>query len=128
MQDDDRAVALNPGSAEYHNARCMARAILDKDLNLALGDCNKALQIKPNEPFTFDSREFVYFRMGNYAASIADGDAALAINAKIPSTLYIRGLAKLKSGDAAGGKADIAAALALDAKVADTYAGYGVKP
>jgi tetratricopeptide (TPR) repeat protein len=133
MADFDLAVTVAPrigksSVAAAYNERCFARAESGQELDTALSDCNAALALRPEEADFLDSRCFVYFRMGNYAAAITDCDAAVKEDSEESTSIYVRGLAKLKTGDAAGGNADIAAAEKIDEKVADTYAGYGVKP
>jgi len=126
IADYDKAIALKPMPPFYNN-RCFERAKLGSDLAGALADCNKALEPGADTQF-LDSRGFVYFRMGDYKAAIADYDAGLDKRPGYASSLYMRGVTKRKTGDAAGGDADIAAAKAVDPKVADTYAKYGVTP
>jgi tetratricopeptide (TPR) repeat protein len=126
IDDFSEIIDLQPASANALRERCWARAAAGRDLNDALEDCNKALKL--GDMAALDARCFLGYRMGQYAAAIADCTAALARNPKLASSLYLRGLAKMKSGDAAGGQADVTAASALDASVADTFANYGVRP
>jgi tetratricopeptide (TPR) repeat protein len=93
----------------------------------ALADCDRALALVPTDSNTFNSRGFVHYLMGNYAASIRDYDTALASDPKVASSHYMRGMAKNNLA-AGSGDADIAAGIALDAGVGERYAGYGVKP
>jgi tetratricopeptide (TPR) repeat protein len=127
IADFDKAIALKPQAASYNN-RCFERAKLGGgDLAGALADCNEAMKTDTSAD-VFDSRGFVYFRMGDYKNAIADCDAALDKHPGFASSLFVRGAAKRKTGDAAGGDADIAAAKAADAGIADQYARYGVAP
>lgn len=126
IDDFDKLVDLQPNSPNGLRERCFARAASGRDLDDALQDCNKALKL--GDMAALDARCFLGYRMGQYAAAIADCTAALARNPKLASSLYVRGLAKMKSGDAAGGQADLTAAAALDPSIADTYANYGVAP
>ena len=107
--------------------RCWARAVRGHPLDRALADCNAALARQPQDSNALDSRCFIHFRMGDYAAAIADCDAALKLVPKGTASLYVRGMAKLKSGDAAGGETDMAAAKAIVPNVGDYYALWGVK-
>ncbi|HEX4301554.1 MAG TPA: TonB family protein [Rhizomicrobium sp.] len=128
VADTTQAIALKLETFAVYNTRCWARAAWGQQLPDALADCNTSLQMEPGRAAVLNSRAFVYFRLGNYAAVLADDTAAIAGNAKEPSSFYIRGLAKLKLGDAAGGNADIAAAQAIDPGIAKEYAGYSVTP
>ena len=110
------------------NGRCWARALLDRDLDKALADCNGAVRANPKNFGFLDSRGLVFLRRGEFDKAIADYDASLALHPQTPWSLYGRGLAKTRSGDAAGGKADIAAALAISPTVAAQAERYGLKP
>ncbi len=119
-EDNRRSLALG--------GRCWARALLDRELDRALADCNGALRADPKNRTYLDSRGLVYLRKGDATKSIADYDAALALDPKKAWSLYGRGLAKLKIGDAGGGKADLDAAIAIDSSIADDAAKWGLKP
>lgn len=123
MKDEESVLQV-----DVFDSRCWARAKWGQQLDAALADCNKVLKLVPFKANTLDSRGFVYYRMGNYAAAITDYSAALAGNPRMSSSFYMRGLAKLKTGDAAGGNADIEAAKKLYPKTAEEYARYGVTP
>jgi tetratricopeptide (TPR) repeat protein len=128
LDEFNELLSRNQDDYRSYNSRCWLRVVQGKELELALADCNKALELKPERPDYRDSRGFVFFRMGKYDSAIVDFNAVLERDPKLAESLYIRGLAKLKSGDAAGGASDIAAAKAIKPKVAETYAGYGVAP
>jgi len=117
----------DPMAGPVYNERCYLLAELGQNLDQALSDCNKAIAAQPDSFNFVDSRAFVEYRLGSYAAAIADCGAALAKNQKMPSSLYVRGLAEIATGNAAGGNADIAAAEAIDGKIADEFASYGIK-
>jgi tetratricopeptide (TPR) repeat protein len=124
----DEAVRHVPDYAAAYGSRCWTRAVVGKDLHLALADCNRALTLAPANKNFLDSRCFAKFRMGDTEAALADCDAALRIDPKLARSLYLRGLARLRKGDKTGGDADIAAAVALDPAITQTYAQYGVTP
>jgi tetratricopeptide (TPR) repeat protein len=101
------------------NARCWARAMLGKDLDKALDDCNLAMRKGPRASEVLDSRGMVHLRRGELKEAIADYDAALKLQPKLPWSLYGRGLAKKRLGMTAEGEADIQAALALQPSLTD---------
>src|SRR5262249_6208993 len=110
---------------------CWARAILGgppEQLKQALDDCDEALRLRPNDPYAFDSRRFVYLKMGNFEKAIADYDQSIFLGRERAGSLYGRGIAKLKKGDADGGNKDIMAATKKRPDVAEEYRGYGVQP
>ncbi len=126
IRDYDRAGKLKRNTAAYQNNRCWIRGVLNRDLNTALDLCNLALALAPKDAAAFDSRGFVYFRLGALPQARADYDAALAIEPRLASSLLMRGIVKLRAGDNAGAGADIAAAKAIDPNIANRYARYGV--
>ena len=110
------------------NGRCWSRALLGRDLDKALSDCDGAHRALPQSANILNSRGLVHLRLGHFDKAIADYNASFALQPKSAWTLYGRGLAKLKNGDAAGGKADIDAAVALDPTIAEKAALRGIKP
>jgi tetratricopeptide (TPR) repeat protein len=127
ISDLDQAGQIMPEAKGIEGMRCLLRGVVNRDLNSALASCNRAITEDPKDPDPLDSRGFVHFRLGEFAAARADYDAALALAPKSAGALFMRGILKQRDGDAAGGAADIAAAKAVDANIAAEYAGYGVK-
>jgi tetratricopeptide (TPR) repeat protein len=82
--------------------------------------------LRPNIAELIDSRGFVYLKMKNPDAAIADYNAALAIKPRLASSLYGRGLAEQMKGGQAAADADIAAAKAIQSDVASDFAKWGV--
>jgi tetratricopeptide (TPR) repeat protein len=109
------------------NLRCWTRATLNKDLDLALADCDAALKLDPGLAAALDSRGFVHFRLGQYDAAIADYSAALKLSPELADSLFGRGLSRLKKGQQVEGMADLAAARGLKKDVDAEFASYGVK-
>ena len=122
IDDYDHSEKLRPDDANVLQGRCLARAVLKRDLDDALADCNRALELQPSEPRTLGYRALVYLRLDLNEASIADYTAALDVEPKNAIYLYGRGQAKLRNGDAQGGDADIEAARALNPKIAEEFA------
>jgi tetratricopeptide (TPR) repeat protein len=124
------------------NERCWLRATSNRDLRLALDDCDEALDLRTyspaatgtlvrssvDDPNIIDSRGLVYLRLGKLDAAIHDYDSALHINPNMPTSLYGRGLAELRLGQESQGQADLAAAKKLDGGVAKTFADMGLAP
>jgi tetratricopeptide (TPR) repeat protein len=134
IRDYDVAISVRPNDANAYNARFFARGQLGTRLDLAVADCDRALQLATAGPGlyrdseVYNTRALVHFRQGKYAESIADDTKALDQNPKQASSYYIRGLAKLKIADATGGKADIESASNIEPNIEERYASFGVKP
>ena len=108
------------------NDRCWNRALLGKDLDLALKDCDRAVRLRPGVGSVLDSRGLVRLRLGQNEKAISDYDAALKLDPRIAWSLYGRGLAKQRLGQKAEGQADLDAALAISPGIAKLAAGYGI--
>ncbi|HKD24256.1 MAG TPA: tetratricopeptide repeat protein [Rhizomicrobium sp.] len=80
----------------YHD-RCDMRAENDRDLPGALADCNRSLELRPNDTSTMYSRALVEFELADYAAVLADCSAILAKQPDDASALQLRDLATSKS-------------------------------
>ena len=125
LNDYNRAVRLAP-TADNYNSRCFGRAAANRDLQLALADCDQALRRKPNDADALDSRAFVHFRLERFDDAMEDLDNALRRKPGLANSLFVRGVIKLNLGDTAGGQADILAAKTIVTDIAETYAVYGV--
>lgn len=127
IADFERLIKLEPANAMWWNNRCYARAVENREIQMALSDCNKSLQLKPDLVYALGSRGFTYLRLGELDKAIADYNAALKLDPESADSLYGRGLAQQRKGNRAGGDADIAAAIKIDAHIAEEFARYGFK-
>ncbi len=118
IADFTRAIALDPKNAVPYNDRCWSRAKSGKQLDLALADCNVALQITPGSPAILNSRGYVFYRLGQYPSAIADLNASMDGSPDFASSLYIRGLVEKRIDDGPDAAKDIKKATALDPTVA----------
>ncbi len=123
-----KALAAKPDDAHLLNMRCWSRAIENVDLAAALADCERSLQVRPDNADTLDSVAFVRFRMGDYRAAIAGYDAALRRNPKLASSRFMLGVAEICAGDRSAGRYDVAAADDMDGSIAAQFAAFGVTP
>jgi tetratricopeptide (TPR) repeat protein/predicted aspartyl protease len=110
------------------NERCWARALLGRDLDKALADCNAALRLTPASAQILDSRGLVRLRLGDLNRSITDYDAALKLQPKTAWSLYGRGITKMRKGMITEGQADIAAATSLQPRIVDEARTFGIVP
>jgi tetratricopeptide (TPR) repeat protein len=127
----DLWIAAHPEDARLGpalNGRCWTRGLLNRELDLALADCDGALKRDPKSAEALDSRGFIRFRRGEFDKAITDYGASLALRPSEARSLYGRGLAKLRKGMTAEGKADITAATALRPAVAEEAKAYGLTP
>ena len=66
IADYTQVIAFDPTNAFAYNGRCWARAILGRELQPALTDCDESLRLRPSSATTFDSRGFVYLRLARF--------------------------------------------------------------
>lgn len=127
IADYTRALEINPKMYVTQMRRCWVRAVANRELDLALADCDAALKANAKDKEGYESRAFVYFRKGEAAKALKDCETAIAMDGKLPKALFLRGLLKQRSGDKTGGAADVAAAKLADPEVANKFASYGVR-
>ena len=126
----DRWIAANPkhpNLAMVQNNRCWSRAILGRELDLALADCNAAVRAQRIADF-YDSRGLVYFRRGELDAAMKDYDTALGLQPKLAPSLYGRDVVRIRQGRRAEGEADLKAAVALEPKIDELAKKLGLTP
>lgn len=127
LADADDLVKANPQSPDGYNDRCWIRAIIGKELALALADCDKAMSLShPNAPDILDSRAFAEFKFGNLDAAMEDYSKAIDRRSRQPTSLFMRGVIKKLRGDSEGGHDDVESAMNLDPLIAERFASYGV--
>ena len=110
--------------------RCRARAVLGRDLDVALRDCNAAVSrsFKGNNARILANRGFLRLRLADYGKALEDYDAALKIIPQFAGALYGRGLARIKTQKLAEGEADIANAEKIAPKIAEQFKALGIAP
>ncbi|MET0310018.1 MAG: aspartyl protease family protein [Sphingomonas sp.] len=117
-QDADRANA--------YGGRCWARALLNRELERALSDCDTALKLRPGHASYLDSRALVQLRLGKLDDALADYDAAVKATPRNAWTLYTRALAEKRAGRNEAAESDRKAALAINPGVAKRAAKFGL--
>jgi tetratricopeptide (TPR) repeat protein len=126
ITDLDQAIYASPLDyqylPDYFQYRCFTQLNRGETQD-ALGACNAALKLRPNDATTLEFRGDVQYALKNYPAVIADLDASLAAKPENAGALYVRGLARMRNGDTQGGQADVAAAKAKKPDVAKDYPG-----
>ncbi|MGI4730897.1 MAG: tetratricopeptide repeat protein, partial [Janthinobacterium lividum] len=118
-EDADRATAFN--------GRCWARALLNRDLDRALSDCDTALKLRPGYAPYLDSRALVQLRLGKVDVALADYDAAVKADPRNAWSLYTRAIAEKRAGKQDAAEADRRAALAINPAVAKRAVRFGLE-
>ena len=124
----DALVESEPEDAGMFNARCWMRATHNVDLETALGDCNKALQLSKGASNVLDSRALVYHRLGRNEDALKDLAAALEKAPGQSGSLYLRAVVLGGQGKAADAKSELATARLIDPLIDQEYGRWGLKP
>ena len=124
----NKANLSKPGNTTLLNGRCWVKALANVELDTALKDCTKAIELTDSPSIMLDSRGLVYLRMQRYEEAIADVDAALRLRPNLATSLFVRGVARSFSGAAVLGQQDIADALTIQPSIEADYSRLGVKP
>jgi tetratricopeptide (TPR) repeat protein len=125
----DHIIVKNGRDAGGPHQRCFVRAVIGKNLDGALADCEEAVKRsvydKASVAPTLSMRGFVHFQRKEYRLALADFDSAIAHGGSFASAFYLRGLTKRALGDPSASD-DLTRAHGLDPAIATTYASYGV--
>lgn len=124
----DEAIAAKPGDPALLNARCWIKGTGNLQLDTALKDCTKAIELADDPTGALDSRAMVYVRMNRPDDALADLNAALDEDPDQSASLYLRGVVLRRQGNTAGGDRDLATARALDPQIDRRYVRWGVVP
>jgi lipoprotein NlpI len=128
LTDFSAAIRLAPEASEGYSGRCWIRAASGIAPESAVGDCDRAVRLNPQDSAVIGYRALLALRLGDFDAAIVDYDRGLSTAPRNATLLFGRGIAKLRAGNPTGANEDLAAAKALDPRMAQTYAGYGIAP
>jgi len=128
LADLDRAKKLEPKNVIVITNACYIRAVWGRELDQALADCNRSLELRPNDSDTLQTRALVQLRRGKYAEAIADSSVALDLQPNSALALYLRGVARRKSGDGEAGDRDVDAAKVIEPHIEQRYSALGLSP
>ncbi len=123
----DKAIAVKSASAPFLNARCWIKGTLVVQLDSALQDCTRAIELTENNTSALDSRAMVYFRLNRLNEALADLDAALDRNPMMPASLYLRAVIERKLGKAESADKDAAFARLISPRIDEEYARWKIK-
>jgi tetratricopeptide (TPR) repeat protein/V8-like Glu-specific endopeptidase len=120
ITDLDRAIAIDPRSAESYISRAEAYVSLGK-AKQSSDDANRALRLKPNAAKAYVIRATAKIGLSDLAGARADANRALQLNPELSSAYGIRGLTKVLSGEYRNVNTDFDRAIALDPTSVDAY-------
>jgi len=124
----DAALARRSGNAVLLADRCWVKALLNVDLDNALGDCNRAIQIGVNNTAApVNSRGLIQLRQHHAKEAIADFTQALDLRPGSSVDYFLRALAQREAGDGEAARRDLAAARLLNPAIDQLYASFGLR-
>jgi tetratricopeptide (TPR) repeat protein len=84
IEDYSEALRLDPSHGWAYNNRCWSRGLLRQSTQ-ALGDCDEALKLLPDQPEILDSRALAYWQLGEQDKAREDLARAYAIEPSFPT-------------------------------------------
>lgn len=124
----DTLVDDKPDEPFYLGVRCWYKALSKTDLEGAVEDCTKAMELSENPADLLDSRGLVHLQMGNNDLAITDFNTALELSPRNAPSYYQRAIAHAREGRAEESADDMAAAKHYDRNVAGVFLHFGLKP
>ena len=124
----DGALEKRGSSAELRNARCWYEGLRNSNLDSALADCDKAIELASDPAAYLDSRAMVHFRAGRLDLASADYDAALASAPDMTGSLFMSGIVHAALGNKDKAATRQRAARTISPAVDQFYQRYGIKP
>lgn len=126
--DNDAAIAAADASvalgdiARSYAWRCLIRLVANKDLaEMALPDCNRAVEYESTYFLGLEARGLLYERLGRYKEAIADFDATMMLIGRAAIPIYGRALAEQKLGMKDRAETDRAFAKYLSPDIANWF-------
>ncbi len=120
VADLDRAIAINPRSAEAYISRAEAQISMGKARE-ANDDANRALKLKPNAAKAYVVRATAKVGLSDLTGARADANRAIQLAPDLSAAYGVRGLTKVLSGDYRNVATDFDRAIALDSSSVDAY-------
>ena len=123
----DEAIAAKSADPEFLNARCWIKGTLAVQLESAIPDCTRAIELTDDNADAFDSRALIYFRLNRLDEALADIDAALDRRPAASASLFLRAAIERKMGKTHNADADVANARLLSPRIDEEYARWNIK-
>lgn len=123
----DQAIAVKSANAAFLNERCWIKGTLAVQLDTAIQDCTRAIELTENNADALDSRAMVYFRLNRMDEALADLDAALDRNPAAAPSLYLRAVIERKMGRTRDAENDAADARMISPRIDEEFARWKIK-
>lgn len=126
LTDYNEALSLSSDDPTNLNNRCWVRALIGRDLPLALQDCDRSVSLLPGSASALATRAFVHLRMGAAQLALAGAESSLRLDPDDADARFLRGAVRSQLGMAAEARADIDTALRTDPTVGKPYFEVGI--
>lgn len=113
--------------AFFHDVLCWARTSINAELQTALSNCERVVQLKPEKAGAYEQRARVRLRLGQLKEARADCDKALSLDKNNGWALYTRALVNQAEGKTEASRADYMAAIKLNPSLPEAYNDIGLK-
>jgi tetratricopeptide (TPR) repeat protein len=123
----NEAIEIKAANAALLNTRCWIKGTLSVQLDTALEDCTKAVELTENNTAELDSRAMVYFRLNRLDNALSDLNAALDRNPMSAGSLYLRAVVERKLGKTRDAEQDAANARRIAPRIDEDYARWNIK-
>ena len=123
----DEAIAIKSANPLLLNARCWIKGTLAIELDSAIQDCSRAIELTDDNTAELDSRAMVFFRLNRLADALADLNAALDRQPATPGSLYLRAVVEREMGKTDEAARDAANARELAPRIDEDYARWKIK-
>ncbi len=94
---------------------------MQKDMQGAISELDKAIQVNPNNPMLYLNRGYVRHVLNDLAGAMEDYNQAIKANPKCAEAYNNRGVLKISLNDINGAIEDYAAALTINKRYSDVY-------
>ena len=121
----NRAVELNPDSAEAYNNRGITHRLMGQ-VKEAITDYNRAIALNPNFAEAFNNRGTAYGSLSMFDLAVSDYNHALELNPLFTQAYYNRGIIYDKSGRLESAISDYDSAIALNPNFTKAYKNRGL--
>ena len=118
----NEAIQLKSANSQLFNARCWIKGTLAVQLDSAIEDCTRAVELTEDNAAELDSRAMVYFRLNRLNDALADVNAALDRNPGMAGTMYLRAIIERKLGKTRDADDDAANARRIAPRIDEEYA------
>jgi tetratricopeptide (TPR) repeat protein len=118
----DGAIMVKSANAPLLNLRCWIKGTLNTQLESALPDCTRAIELSENNTAAFDSRALVYYRLNRFEEALVDVNAALDRNPASSGSLFLRAAIERRLGRVRSADADAANARLITPHIDEEYA------